>query len=114
MVSQRWARSSRNVTDTRHGDTKTRRRSCTSSTPCLRASVARFTNDPALRIVMFEILAPRDPPENHRLGDPPFVRSYREGDVRYPEAAQPPARHAVRHVHESPGRIRQQIRIARK
>src|SRR5215510_1831496 len=97
MVSQRWARSSRGVTDTGR----------ISSTPCLRASVAWLTDNPALGIVMLQVLAARDPAEDHRLGDPPFVRTDGEVNVGDHQTDQRHACHAVRYVDESPGRIRQ-------
>ena len=44
---------------------------------------------------MLQILAPGDPPEEHRLGDPPLFRTQREVDVRDHEANQANAGQAV-------------------
>ena len=77
------------------------------------AGVLAAATDPAARVVMLEILPPRDPAEDHRLRDPPLLGPHGEVDVRDDEADQPDAGHAVRDVDESPGRIAEQIRIAR-
>src|SRR5258705_7786009 len=74
--------------------------------PCLRDAAARIADDPPIRVVMLDVLPPRDPAEDHRLRDPPFVRTHREVDVRDHEADQPDAGQAVPHVDEAPRRIR--------
>src|SRR5580765_544701 len=100
MVSQRLARSSRTVTDTNHGETETRRPEGTSLSPCLGASVARIGNYPALWIVVFEVLTPRNPADDHRLRDPPLVRTDCEVNMCDDETHQRDASHAVCDVDE--------------
>ena len=45
-------------------------------------ALALLACHPPLWVVMLEILPPRDPAEDHRLGDPPLLRPHREVDVR--------------------------------
>ena len=54
---------------------------------------------------MLQILPARDPAEDHRLRDPPFLRPDREVDVRDDEADERDARHAVQHVRHAPRRV---------
>ena len=67
---------------------------------------------PAARLVVLEVLPPRDPAEDHRLGDPPLLGPDGEVDVRDDQADQADARQAVRHVGEAPRRVAKQIRVA--
>ena len=62
---------------------------------------------PAARLVVLEILPPRDPAEDHRLGDPPLLGPHGEVDVRDHEADEADAREPVRHVGEAPGDVAQ-------
>src|SRR5215831_15846692 len=71
-------------------------------------------NDPAIGIVMLEVLPARDPSEDHPLGDPPLVRSDGEVDVRDHETDQRYTGQPVGDVHESPRRVGEHIRIARE
>src|ERR1043165_6971062 len=70
-------------------------------------------HNPSVGVVVFEILPPRDPAEDHPLRDPPFVRPDREVDVGDDQADQSDAGHAVSDVNEAPRGIAEKIRIAR-
>src|SRR5204863_2503732 len=54
---------------------------CTSSTTSRPAADA-----PPARLVVLEVLTPRDPAEDHRLRDPPLLRPHREVHVGNDEA----------------------------
>src|SRR5207244_9106501 len=67
---------------------------CRSSRPARRLAGDFLApdDDPAVRIVILKILAPGDPPENHRLGDPPLFWTHGEVHVRNHEAHEADAR----------------------
>ena len=61
---------------------------------------------------MFEVLAARDPAENHALGDPELLGTDGEVDVRNHQADEGDAADAVQHVGEAPRRVGEKIRVA--
>src|ERR1700732_922804 len=71
-----------------------------------------FGDGPAFRIVMFQILLARNPPNDHRLGDEKFFGPDRKIDVNCDQSDKPDACEPVQYVHPSPGHIAEEIWIA--
>src|SRR5437764_4509559 len=78
----------------------------------LRCARALGVDRPAARLVVLEILPPRDEAEDHRLGDPPFLRPDRKIDVRDDQADEADAGQAVRDVDDARGDVAEGVRVA--
>src|SRR5262245_38931554 len=77
------------------------------------AARRRIRHDaPPLWFVMFEVLPARDPAEDHRFRDPPFLGTDREVDVGHDEADERDAGQTMGHVRHTPGRVAQQIWVS--
>src|SRR5688572_30178845 len=69
---------------------------------------------PALRLVMFEVLPPGNPAEEHRLCNPPLLRTDGKVDVGDDEADEAHTRQTVHDVGHAPGPVAEEIWVTRE